>query len=193
MRAVLASRNRHKSRQVAILLPDVEIVPLDEVAPDLVLEEPFDTFEANALEKARLTARATSLPAISDDSGLEVDALGGEPGVYSARYAGDGATDDDNNRKLVERLRDVPESQRTCRYRCVAALVMPDGRELVGEGSCEGRVVLEGRGSMGFGYDPHVVPEGDTRTMGEIPLDEKLQFSHRGRAFRALSAQLGSL
>ncbi|MGH2817678.1 MAG: non-canonical purine NTP pyrophosphatase [Actinomycetota bacterium] len=193
MRAVLASRNRHKSRQVAILLPDVEIVPLDEVAPDLVLEEPFDTFEANALEKARLTARATSLPAISDDSGLEVEALGGEPGVYSARYAGDGATDDDNNRKLVERLRDVPESQRTCRYRCVAALVMPDGRELVGEGSCEGRVVLEGRGSMGFGYDPHVVPEGDTRTMGEIPLDEKLQFSHRGRAFRALSAQLGSL
>jgi non-canonical purine NTP pyrophosphatase (RdgB/HAM1 family) len=193
VRAVLASRNRHKSRQVAILLPDVEIVPLDEVAPDLVLEEPFDTFEANALEKARLTARATSLPAISDDSGLEVEALGGEPGVYSARYAGDGATDDDNNRKLVERLRDVPESQRTCRYRCVAALVMPDGRELVGEGSCEGRVVLEGRGSMGFGYDPHVVPEGDTRTMGEIPLDEKLQFSHRGRAFRALSAQLGSL
>jgi non-canonical purine NTP pyrophosphatase (RdgB/HAM1 family) len=193
VRAVLASRNRHKAKQVAILLPDVEIVPLDEVAPDLVLEEPFDTFEANALEKARLTARTTGLPAISDDSGLEVNALGGEPGVYSARYAGDGATDDDNNRKLVERLRDVPEPQRTCRYRCVAALVMPDGRELVGEGSCEGRVVLEGRGSMGFGYDPHVVPEGDTRTMGEIPLDEKLRFSHRGRAFRALAAQLGSL
>jgi non-canonical purine NTP pyrophosphatase (RdgB/HAM1 family) len=193
VRAVLASRNRHKAKQVAILLPDVAIVPLDEVAPDLVLEEPFDTFEANALEKARLTARATGLPAISDDSGLEVDALGGEPGVYSARYAGDGATDDDNNRKLVERLREVPEPQRTCRYRCVAVLVMPDGRELVGEGSCEGRVVLEGRGSMGFGYDPHVVPEGDTRTMGEIPLDEKLRFSHRGRAFRALAAQLGSL
>jgi XTP/dITP diphosphohydrolase len=193
VRAVLASRNRHKAKQVAILLPDVDIVPLDDVAPDLVLEEPFDTFEANALEKARLTARTTGLPAISDDSGLEVDALGGEPGVYSARYAGDGATDDDNNRKLVERLRDIPESQRNCRYRCVAALVTPDGRKLVGEGSCEGRVVLEGRGSMGFGYDPHVIPEGDTRTMGEIPLDEKLQFSHRGRAFRALAAQLGSL
>jgi non-canonical purine NTP pyrophosphatase (RdgB/HAM1 family) len=193
VRAVLASRNRYKAEQVAILLPSIEIVPLDDVAPDLVLEEPFDSFEANALEKARLTARATGLPAIADDSGLEVDALGGEPGVYSARYAGEHATDDDNNRKLVEKLRDVPELERTCRYRCVAALVMPHGRELVAEGSCEGRVVLEGRGDMGFGYDPHVVPEGETRTMGEIPLEEKLRFSHRGRAFRALAARLGSL
>ena len=193
MRAVLASRNRHKAEQVALLLPDVEIVALDDVAPDLVLEEPFDTFEANALNKARVAARATGLSAIADDSGLEVDALGGEPGVYSARYAGDGATDADNNRKLVERLRDVPEQERTCRYRCVAALVMPDGREIVEEGMFEGRVVLEGRGNMGFGYDPHVVPEGETRTMGEIPVEEKLAFSHRGRAFRALAARLDSL
>jgi non-canonical purine NTP pyrophosphatase (RdgB/HAM1 family) len=193
VRAVLASRNRHKAEQVALLLPNVELVTLDDVAPDLVLEEPFDTFEGNALNKARVTARATGLPAIADDSGLEVDALGGEPGVYSARYAGEGATDADNNRKLVERLRDVPEQQRTCRYRCVAALVMPDGREIVEEGTFEGRVVLEGRGSMGFGYDPHVVPEGETRTMGEIPVEEKLAFSHRGRAFRALAARLDSL
>jgi XTP/dITP diphosphohydrolase len=193
VRAVLASRNRHKAEQVALLLPDVELVALDDVAPDLVLEEPFDTFEGNALNKARVAARATGLPAIADDSGLEVDALGGEPGVYSARYAGDGATDADNNRKLVERLRDVPEQERTCRYRCVAALVMPDGREIAEEGTFEGRVVLEGRGSMGFGYDPHVVPEGETRTMGEIPVEEKLAFSHRGRAFRALAARLDSL
>ena len=193
MRAVLASRNRHKAEQVALLLPDVELVALDDVAPDLVLEEPFDTFEGNALNKARVAARATDLPAIADDSGLEVDVLGGEPGVYSARYAGDSATDGDNNRKLVERLRDVPEQERTCRYRCVAALVMPDGREIAEEGTFEGRVVLEGRGSMGFGYDPHVVPEGETRTMGEIPVEEKLAFSHRGRAFRALAARLDSL
>jgi non-canonical purine NTP pyrophosphatase (RdgB/HAM1 family) len=193
VRAVLASRNRHKAEQVALLLPDVDIVSLDHIAPDLVLEEPFDTFERNALNKARLAARATGLPAIADDSGLEVDALGGEPGVYSARYAGEGATDVDNNRKLVERLRDVPEPQRTCRYRCVAALVMPNGREIVEEGTFEGRVILEGRGSMGFGYDPHVVPEGETRTMGEIPVEEKLAFSHRGRAFRALAARLDSL
>ena len=187
MRAVLASRNRHKAQQVALLLPDIDLVSLDDVAPDLVLEEPFDTFEGNALNKARVAARATDLPAIADDSGLEVDALGGEPGVYSARYAGEGATDADNNRKLVERLRDVPEPQRSCRYRCVAALVMPDGREIVEEGK------FEGRGNMGFGYDPHVVPEGETRTMGEIPVEEKLAFSHRGRAFRALAARLDSL
>jgi non-canonical purine NTP pyrophosphatase (RdgB/HAM1 family) len=193
LRAVLATRNKHKAEQIAKLLSEVEIVPLDEVAPDLVLEEPHATFEENALNKARVAARVTGLPAIADDSGLEVDALGGEPGVYSARYAGDGATDADNNRKLVERLRDTPEEQRTCRYRCVAALVMSDGTEVIGTGSVEGRVVLEGRGSMGFGYDPHVVPEGETRTMGEIPLDEKLEFSHRGRAFRALAARLDSL
>ena len=193
MRAVLASRNRHKAEQVALLLPDIEIVSLDDVAPDLVLEEPFDTFEGNALNKARVAVRATGLPAIADDSGLEVDALGGEPGVHSARYAGEGATDADNNRKLVERLRDVPEQERTCRYRCVATLVMPGGREIVEEGTFEGRVVLEGRGTMGFGYDPHVVPEGETRTMGEIPVEEKLAFSHRGRAFRALAARLDSL
>jgi pyridoxamine 5'-phosphate oxidase len=190
LRAVLASRNRHKAEQVAALLPDVELVSLDEVAPDLELDEPFDSFEANSLAKARTVARQTHMPAVADDSGLEVDALGGEPGVFSARYAGEGASDDDNNRKLVARLRDVPERDRTCRYRCVAALVTPDGHELVAEGSCEGLVVLEGRGKLGFGYDPYVVPAGETRTMGEIPLDEKLRFSHRGRAFRALAEKM---
>ncbi len=190
MRAVFASRNRHKAQQVELLLPDVDLVPLDEIAPDLELREPFDTFEANALAKARTVASATGLPAIADDSGLEVDALGGAPGVYSARYAGEDATDDENNRKLVEALRDVPEHARTCRYRCVAVFVTPDGEELVANGSSEGRVVLDGRGDLGFGYDPHVIPEGDTRTMGEIPLDERLGFSHRGRAFRALASSM---
>ena len=189
MRAVFASRNRHKIEQVAVLLGGVELVGLDEVAPGLELEEPFATFRENALAKARAAARASGLPAIADDSGLEVDALDGAPGVLSARYAGDGASDHDNNHKLAEALRNVPEP-RTCRYRCVAVLVMPDGHELVAEGSCEGRVVLEGRGTQGFGYDPYVVPEGETRTMGEIPLEEKLTFSHRGRAFRALAQAL---
>lgn len=193
MKAVLASRNRHKLEQVAVILDDVELVPIDDVAPNLVLEEPHDTFAANALAKARAVARTTGLPAIADDSGLEVDALEGAPGVLSARYAGEGATDEDNNEKLVRALRDVPESQRTCRYRCVAALVLPDGPEFTAEGSCEGRIVLEGRGELGFGYDPHVVPAGHKRTMGEIPLDEKLRFSHRGRAFRALAQQMESL
>lgn len=189
MKAVFASRNRHKVVQVGELLPDVDLLTLDDVAPDLELEEPFDTFEENALAKARAVFAATGLPAIADDSGIEVDALGGAPGVRSARYAGEAATDVENNRKLIENLKDVPEAERTCRYRCVAAFAGP-GLELTTEGSCEGRVVLEGRGTLGFGYDPFVVPEGDTRTMGEIPLQEKLKFSHRGRAFRKLAELL---
>lgn len=166
------------------------MVALDEIAPDLVLEEPFETFTENALAKARTVVEATGQTAIADDSGIEVDALDGAPGVLSARYAGEDATDDMNNAKLVDRLREVPEEDRTCRYRCVAVAVFPDGRELIAEGSCEGQVTLEGRGELGFGYDPHVIPEGESRTMGEIPLEEKLAFSHRGRAFRALAEQL---
>jgi XTP/dITP diphosphohydrolase len=187
MKAVFASRNPHKAEQVVHLLPKVELVLLDDVAPGLVLSEPHDTFKDNALAKARAVRAATGLPAIADDSGLEVDALGGDPGVRSARYAGVGASDSDNNRKLVAELRGVPPERLTCRYRCCAVLVTPEGEELVAEGLCEGRVVLEGRGTLGFGYDPHVVPEGESRTMAEIPLEEKLAFSHRGRAFRALA------
>ena len=168
----------------------MELVSLDEIAPDLVLDEPFDTFTENALAKARAVVGATGRAAIADDSGIEVDALDGAPGVISARYAGEEATDEMNNAKLVDKLREVPEEARTCRYRCVAVAVFPDGKELVAEGSCEGRVTLEGRGRLGFGYDPHVIPEGETRTMGEIPLEEKLAFSHRGRAFRTLAEQL---
>lgn len=190
MKAVFASRNAHKLEQVAVVLGNIELIPLDDVAPDLVLEEPFDTFRDNALAKARAVADATGIPAIADDSGLEVDALGGRPGVLSARFAGLNATDADNNAKLVTELAGVPEQELSCRYRCVAVYVEPGGEEIVTEGCCEGRVVLEGRGDQGFGYDPHVVPEGDTRTMAEIPLEEKLAFSHRGRAFTALKESL---
>ena len=175
---------------MGLLLPELELLSLDDVAPDLVLEEPYETFEENALAKARATVHVSGLPAVADDSGIEVDALYGAPGVFSARFAGEAATDKDNNLKLVGLLRDVPEEERTCRYRCVAVFVMPDGTQLIADGSCEGHIVLEGRGTLGFGYDPHVIPEGETRTMGEIPLDEKLRFSHRGRAFRALREQL---
>jgi XTP/dITP diphosphohydrolase len=191
VRVVFASRNRHKAEQVARLLPDLEIISLDEVAPELELHEPYDTFEENALTKARTVVAAVNLPAIADDSGIEVDALGGEPGVHSARWAGEITTDKENNEKLVALMKDVPESDRSCRYRCVAVFVTPDGREVVATGACEGIVVLEGRGTLGFGYDPHVIPEGETRTMGEIPLDEKLRFSHRGRAFRELARLIG--
>lgn len=191
MKVVFASRNRHKAEQVAELLPSVELISLDEVAADLTLEEPFDTFLDNARAKARAVVVATGMPALADDSGIEVDALDGAPGVFSARYAGEAATDRENNVKLVAALRDVPEGDRTCRYRCVAILVTPDGTEVAAEGSCEGHVVLEPRGSEGFGYDPHVVPDGDSRTMAEIPLGERLALSHRGKAFRSLAEKLG--
>ncbi|MDQ4144611.1 MAG: non-canonical purine NTP pyrophosphatase [Actinomycetota bacterium] len=190
---MFASRNKHKVEQVALLLPEVELVVLDEVAPGVELEEPFETFEQNAWAKASAVVGLTALAAIADDSGLEVDVLGGEPGVRSARYAGEGASDQDNNDKLVRELRKLGEEEALCRYRCVAIYVDPDGREIVTEGWCEGRVVLEGRGELGFGYDPHVIPDGETRTMGEIPLEEKLRFSHRGIAFRRLADQLADL
>lgn len=190
MKAVFASRNRHKAEQVALLLPGVELLWLDDVAPDLELHEPFDTFIDNALAKARTVHQATGLPAIADDSGLEVDALDGRPGVISARFSGPGATDASNNAKLVRELSDTPDDRRSARYRCVAVCISDEG-EVIAEGSCEGHIVLEPRGDLGFGYDPHFVPEGDTRTMGEIPLDEKLRFSHRGRAFRSLAGKLG--
>ncbi|CAN5544511.1 XTP/dITP diphosphatase [soil metagenome] len=190
MKAVFASRNAHKLEQVAVLLPDVDLLRLDDVAPGLRLDEPFDTFRDNALAKARTVVNVTGQAAIADDSGLEVEALGGRPGVVSARYAGVGASDADNNRKLVAELSQLPAEARACRYRCVAVFVSPEGEELVAEGTCEGHVVLEGRGDLGFGYDPYVVPDGDSRTMGEIPLDEKLRFSHRARAFRELRQRL---
>lgn len=192
MKAVFASRNKHKAEQVAVLLPAVELVPLDELAPDLELREPHETFLENALAKARAAAEATGLPAIADDSGLEVDALGGRPGVYSARFAGPNASDEDNNARLIREMADAPGASRACRYRCVAVYV--DGEtELVAEGACEGSVVDEAKGDMGFGYDPHVIPEGETRRMAEIPLEEKLAFSHRGRAFRALAERMEEL
>lgn len=175
---------------MALLLPGVDLISLEEVAPDLELEEPFDTFTENALAKARVVVDVTGLPAIADDSGIEVDALGGAPGVFSARFAGPDATDEMNNTKLVDSLRSVPEEDRTCRYRCIAVAVFPDGFEIIAEGTCGGVVTLEPRGTEGFGYDPHVIPEGESRTMGEIPLEEKLAFSHRGRAFRSLVEQL---
>lgn len=193
MKAIFASRNRHKAEQVVRLLPQIELVSLDDVAPDLELEEPFMTFEENAVAKARAVVAATGQPAIADDSGLEVDALGGAPGVHSARYAGEAATDRENNAKLVAALRDVPPGRLLARYRCVAVLMLPDTTLVTADGWCDGTIVLEGRGTGGFGYDPHFVPRGETRTMAEIPLDEKLAFSHRGRAFRALAEKMATL
>ncbi len=193
MKVVVASRNRHKVEEIGHLLAGAgfELVPIDDVAPGTALVEDEPTFEANAIAKAKQAAAATGLPALGDDSGLEVDALGGAPGVRSARWAGDPCDDQRNNAKLVAELRGVPAERRTGRYRCAAAFVDPArGVELVRSGSCEGRLLEAPRGTAGFGYDPYFFVEALGKTMAEISLAEKNGLSHRAAAFRALAEAL---
>jgi XTP/dITP diphosphohydrolase len=188
-RVVLATRNRHKVVEIAELLADLglTIVGIDEVAPGLTLHEEEPTFEGNALAKARQAAVATGLPALADDSGLEVDALGGDPGVRSARYAGDPCDDERNNDKLLGALDGVQPEDRDARYRCVAAYVDPHtGLELTGAGTCEGRILSRRQGRGGFGYDPLFLIPHLGKTMAEIDLAAKNRLSHRGAAFGAL-------
>jgi len=185
----IASRNVHKLREIGRICSDWPVTWLtvdthDGPWPDV--EEPHDTYVHNAFEKAHAVARALGVPAIADDSGIEVDALGGAPGPRSARYAGEEATDARNLRALLRALKGVPGGGRTARYRCVAAIAWPDGRELHAQGVCEGTLVTRPRGAGGFGYDPIFVPEGWDRTMAELTDHEKDRISHRGRAFRAL-------
>jgi len=193
VRVVLATRNRGKLREIVPLLAglDLDLVTVDEVAPACELREDADTFEANALAKARQAAAATGLPAIADDSGLEVDALAGAPGVHSARYAGLPSDDARNNAKLLEALRGVPPGRRQARCRCVAVFVDPGARvEIVRSGDCGGEILAQPRGELGFGYDPLFLVPALGRTMAEVPLDEKNRLSHRAAAFRALADAL---
>ncbi|HZD18607.1 MAG TPA: RdgB/HAM1 family non-canonical purine NTP pyrophosphatase [Actinomycetota bacterium] len=185
----IASRNAHKLREIDRICAEwsVEWLTADTHAgPWPEVEEPHDTYLHNAFEKAHAVARALGVPALADDSGIEVDALGGGPGPRSARYAGEDATDAQNLQALVRALKGVPGGGRTARYRCVAAIAWPDGRECHAEGVCEGTLVARPRGTGGFGYDPLFVPEGWDRTMAELSAEEKDRISHRGRAFRAL-------
>lgn len=193
MKVVVASRNGHKVREIAAIFAGegvpFELVTIDEVALGTALIEDEDTFEANAIVKARQAVAATGLPAIADDSGIEVDALGGAPGVRSARYAGDPSDDSRNNAKLLAELRGVPPDRRGARYRCAAAFI--DGAEvIVRSGACEGRVLEAGRGTGGFGYDPLILIEEVGQTMAEIAPEVKNRLSHRSAAFRALAAAL---
>jgi XTP/dITP diphosphohydrolase len=193
VRVVLASRNRGKLREIVPLLDGLgfDLATVDEVAPACELREDADTFEANALAKARQAAAATGLAAIADDSGLEVDALAGAPGVYSARYAGLPSDDARNNVKLLEALRDVPAPRRRARFRCVAVFLDPAaGVELLRGGDCAGEILDQPRGDLGFGYDPLFLIPALGRTMAELPLAEKNRLSHRAAAFRALAAAI---
>jgi XTP/dITP diphosphohydrolase len=156
------------------------------------VEETGDTFEENARIKAHAYRDAFGLAALADDSGLEVDALDGRPGVYSSRYAGPGATDADNNALLLRELASVPAGERTARFRSVIVLVDEDGAETVAVGACEGHIGFEPRGTGGFGYDPLFWPDAAPgRAMAELTLAEKNAISHRGAALRALRAALG--
>jgi XTP/dITP diphosphohydrolase len=195
VKVVVATRNKGKLREIVPLLAGLELqlLTIDEVAPDAELREDGVTFVENALAKARQAAHATGLPAIADDSGLEVDALDGAPGVHSARYAGPGADDAKNNAKLLESLRGVPPARRSARFRCVAVFVDPArGIEIVREGTSAGEILEAPRGEDGFGYDPLFLSRAVRRTMAELPLEEKNRISHRAAAFRALAAALAA-
>ena len=193
MKAVLASGNAGKVREFAQLLAarDIEVIPQTAFAIATV-EETGSTFRDNALLKARHAAGLSGLAALADDSGIEVDALGGRPGVWSARYAGEGATDADNVALLLRELADVPAERRSARYRCVLVFVRDaaDPDPLVANGVWEGRILGAPRGSGGFGYDPIFQPAGLSLAVAELPAQQKNLISHRAQALRALLAAL---
>jgi XTP/dITP diphosphohydrolase len=193
-RIAIASRNAGKIREIRSICADwpVEWITADEHEgqwPDV--EETGASYLENARLKARAVAASVGVPAVADDSGIEVDALGGAPGPRSARYAGERATDEQNLRMLIRAVAGVPAAGRTARYRCVAVLAWPDGPEVWAEGTCEGSLVSKPRGTGGFGYDPIFVPAGWDETMAELSPEEKERISHRGRAFRALREMVG--
>ena len=193
MKAVLASSNAGKLRELAAILSPLgyELVTQSSLGIDTP-PETGTTFAENALLKARHTARLSGLPAIADDSGIEVDALDGRPGVYSARYAGEGATDLANLQKMLHELHGVPTDRRSARYQCVIAFVRSadDPAPLVAHGSWEGRVLTAPRGTGGFGYDPIFQPIGLDLSAAELPAAEKNARSHRGEALRVLARLL---
>lgn len=186
---VLATANPDKAQEIKQILGDsVIVLPRPPEVPDV--EETADTLVENARLKARALVEATGLPAIADDTGLEVEALQGAPGVLSARFAGDAATYSDNVEKLVEELSMIGEPRTAC-FRTVAVALWPDGREITVEGRVTGRIAMSPRGTHGFGYDPVFVPdEGDGRTFAEMESEQKHSLSHRGRAFRSLRERL---
>ena len=189
---VLASRNPGKVVEFRRILAGLDVELLDGTAVDLPeVEETGSTFADNALLKARAGMAACGLPCVADDSGLVVDALGGEPGIRSARYAGTHGDDDANTALVLQRLRGV--DLRSARFVCVAALASPDGREWTAEGALEGVIVDAPRGTNGFGYDPIFAPHGSTKTTAEMPADAKDAISHRGQAFRALRPAVAAL
>ena len=193
MTSVLATRNPGKISEIEALLPGVRCAPAASFPGCPEPEESGRTFEENALIKARAVSRYTGRTALADDSGLEVDALDGAPGVRSARYAGDRASDGENLRRLLDALDGVDEASRAARFRCVVAVVAPDGGAWTAEGVCEGGILREPRGESGFGYDPVFVPAGYDKTFAELDAGVKNRISHRAMALRRIAKALNAL
>ena len=190
LRVACASANLHKVAEIVDLMGGVvDLVPRPSELAEVV--EDADTLEGNARLKANAVCIATELAALADDTGLEVDALTGAPGVITARFAGEGATDAQNRQKMLVELEGIDVPQRTARFRTVALLRFPDGREIVAHGVCEGSIAVHEIGDRGFGYDALFIPaDGDGRTFAQMTIDEKHELSHRGKAFRALAQML---
>jgi len=194
MQVVLATANAGKQRELAALLAPLHIELLLQSTLGIgAIEETGTSFEANALLKARHAAARSGLAALADDSGLEVDALGGRPGVHSARYARLGASDAENNARLISELEQVGDAQRSARYRCVLVLVRSaaDPAPLVAHGSWEGHIARQAAGTGGFGYDPWFIPLGFSCTVAQLSAEKKNALSHRAQALRQLIAELG--
>lgn len=183
-RLLLATRNRHKKQELVQMLAglNIEVLTLNDLAPMPEIEEDGMTFEENASKKARMTAISSGLICLADDSGLEVDALNGQPGVFSARFAGPEADDRKNNEKLLHLLSEVEESRRSARFVCVIAVSDPSGNTRCVRGICPGKIGIEPHGEGGFGYDPLFIPDGFEVTFAELSSVQKNRVSHRGRA-----------
>lgn len=189
---VLASTNQGKVREVAMMVQDmgIEIVPLSETAFQGEIEETGTTFEENAVIKAMQVAKTLGIPALADDSGLEIDYLNKEPGIYSARYMGHDTPYAIKNQKILDKLKDVPEEKRTARFVCAMALVLPDGTTRTTQATMEGRIGYEIKGENGFGYDPIFYLPELGKSSAEISPEQKNRISHRGKALRMMKDKI---
>lgn len=183
---LVATRNKGKLKELEELLSPlgIEVLSLADVPPIPEIEEDGDSFTANAIKKAQETSRLTGYVCLADDSGLVVDALGGQPGIYSARFAGENASDEENNDKLLKLMKDIEERDRTARFVCVIAVADTNGKTATVEGICEGRIGFTPQGENGFGYDPLFIPEGFDKSFAQLSSKEKQNISHRGQALR---------
>ena len=194
-KVILASRNKGKIREIGEILQKcgMEVVSREDAGiPTFEVEETGETFEENSYIKAKAIMDIANVPTIADDSGIMVDALDGGPGVYSARYAGENCTYEDNNIKLLEALKDVPDEKRGAHFVSVITMLFPDGRKIVARGEVYGTIIHETRGEMGFGYDPLFIPDGYDITFGEMDPEEKNRISHRANSLKKLEELLSA-